>query len=98
MSRQGPGVVAKNILSYFLRNPQAADTLEGVVRWRLPEQTIYRTVEETNHALHWLVKQGFLQRVLRLGSGALFRLNQEERDRAESFLGRAGKIWAKDSE
>ena len=39
------------ILSYFLRNPLAADTLEGVARWRLLDEVVYRKVEETRAAL-----------------------------------------------
>jgi hypothetical protein len=51
---------AKEVLSYFLRNPQAADTLEGVARWRLLDEPVHRSVEEINQALEWLVAQGFL--------------------------------------
>ena len=47
MTYQEPKGIAKEILSYFLRNPQAADNLEGVARWRLLEQTVHRSVEET---------------------------------------------------
>lgn len=79
----------KEVLQYFLRHPQAADDLEGVARWRLLRETIYSNVEETNQALEWLVRQGFLLKVSRSGSGVIFRLNQETRVRAESFLGLA---------
>jgi len=34
----------KEILRYFLRHPQAADTLEGIVRWRLLEERVERTL------------------------------------------------------
>lgn len=98
MSRQGPGVIAKDILAYFLRNPQSADSLEGVARWRLLDQTIHRSVDETNRALDWLVEQGFLLKVTRPGSGAIFCLNPAERGRAESFLSPAGNGRAKDRE
>jgi hypothetical protein len=79
--------IAKDILSYFLRNPQAADDLEGVARWRLLNQTIHRDVEETSVALDWLVQRGFLDRVSRAGSGNIFHLAPEHRQAAESFLG-----------
>jgi hypothetical protein len=34
--------VTKQIVSYFLRNPNAADTLEGIARWRLLEERIHQ--------------------------------------------------------
>lgn len=36
--------LALEILQYYLRHPEAADTLEGVARWRLLEQRIHHTV------------------------------------------------------
>lgn len=78
--------IAKDILSYFLRNPQAADDLEGVARWRLLNQTVHRDVEETSQALDWLVQHGFLGRVSRAGSGTIFRLLPEHRVAAEEFV------------
>jgi hypothetical protein len=77
--------IAKDILEYFLRNPQAADDLEGVARWRLMSQTIYRDVQETSEALDFLVSRGLLTRIARPGS-AFFRLQTEQRAGAEAFL------------
>ena len=78
--------IAKDVLSYFLRNPQAADDLEGVARWRLLNQTIHRDVTETSQALDWLVQRGFLDRVSRTGSGTIFHLRTDHRAAAEAFL------------
>ena len=78
--------IAKDVLAYFLRNPQAADDLEGVARWRLLSQTVYRDVEDTSKALDWLVHQGFLDRVSRTGSGSIFQLRSEQRAEAEAFM------------
>ncbi len=76
----------KQILRYFLRNPNAADSLEGITRWRLLEEQIQRTLKETESALAWLVEQGFLQEVKALGSAPVFRLNPERQAEALSFL------------
>jgi hypothetical protein len=78
--------IAKDILGYFLRNPQAADDLEGVARWRLLNQTIHRDVEETSLALDWLVQHGLLDRLSRTGTGNIFHLAPEHREAAEAFL------------
>jgi hypothetical protein len=82
--------IAKDILEYFLRNPQAADDLEGVARWRLMSQTIHRDVEETSQALEYLVRKGLLTRISMPGS-AFFRLQAEQRAGAEAFLAKAGE-------
>jgi len=76
---------AKDILDYFLRNPQAADDLEGVARWRLMSQAVHRDVEETGQALDYLVKKGLLTRVSLPGS-AFFRLQAEQREDAKAFV------------
>ena len=88
MPRRAVEEIAKDVLEYFLRNPQAADDLEGVARWRLLSQIIHRDVEETRLALDWLVQQGYLDKAARTGAGAIFRLRGEQRAEAEEFLAR----------
>lgn len=87
-SRKGPTEreVPKEILSYFLRHPEAADDLEGVARWRLLNELIDRSVEETREALEWLVERGFLMKMSRTGTGTIYRLNKQERLAAKGFL------------
>jgi hypothetical protein len=65
---------AVEVLRYFLRNPRAADNLEGVVRWRLEEQRVHRTVAEVDAAMTWLVARGFLLEEPVYGTGSVFRL------------------------
>jgi hypothetical protein len=77
--------LAREILQYFLRHPQAADNLEGVVRWRLMEEKIRQTAEQANHALFWLVHEGFLEETSVPGN-RIFRLRDEKREAAERFL------------
>jgi hypothetical protein len=76
----------RQILSYFVRNPLAVDSLEGIVRWRLLEETIHRSVVETQEALRWLVNEGYLSEVAQPHSARMFRLNPEKLREAESFL------------
>jgi hypothetical protein len=87
--------IARDILSYFLRNPQTADDLEGVARWRLMSETIRRSVDDTYMALEWLAEQGFLVRETTAGAGPIFRLNSVNRLRAETFLAQLEKPRAK---
>ena len=98
MPREVGEDVTKDILSYFLRNPQTADDLEGIARWRLMRETIRRSVEDTNRALEWLAEQGFLMRDTTFGAGPIFRLNQVNRIRAEAFLAQLERPQAKGQE
>ena len=78
--------VAKEILKYFLRNPAATDTLEGVARWRLLDEKVQRSIQETTQALEWLVEKGMLVAESRKISGTLFRLNTRKRGEIDHFL------------
>ncbi len=82
---------AQEILSYFLRNPAAVDSMEGIARWRLLEQAIHRTVLETEAALKWLVEQGYLMQIEHRRSRPLFRLNPQKQKAAESLLQARGR-------
>jgi hypothetical protein len=79
---------AREILSYFVRNPQAADSFEGVVRWRLLEEAVHRTVDETRRGLEWLVAAGFLVESTSPGAGPIFRLNPERAAAAARLVSR----------
>jgi hypothetical protein len=81
--------VARDILRYFLRNPRAADDLEGVVRWRLLDEKIHRSVAEARAALEWLVSSGLLVEE-QAGTSAMYRLNTDSREQAERFLEELG--------
>jgi hypothetical protein len=78
--------VAKQILRYFYRNPKAADTVEGVARWRLLEEMIQSNLETVMKAMAWLVSQGLLVKESRPASAPLFRLNTAESKKIEKLL------------
>jgi len=77
---------AREILDYFLRHPEAADSLTGIARWRLMEAAVQRSVAKTESALHWLLEQGYLCQVSARGGEGIFKLNPEKRDAAKRFL------------
>lgn len=80
--------VSREVLSYFLRFPEAADNLEGIARWRLMEERIHSTLEETRGALDWLSANGFLVREETASAQAVYHLNASKRDEAKDFLER----------
>jgi hypothetical protein len=79
---------AREILDYFMRNPQAADTLEGIARWRLLEEAIDHVVEDTRAALEWLMAEGYLEERSTAHSPRIYSLKHEEVARARLLLGR----------
>ena len=82
-SREG---IAREILSYFLRNPEAADSFDGIARWRLLEDIARRSLTATEDALAWLINEGYLQQEALPGTKSLFRLNSNMREEAEQFV------------
>lgn len=76
----------KDILSYFLRNPGAADDLEGIARWRIAHELMRRRVEETHLALEALVKKDFLIQNEPPGGRRVFSLNPARSDEAKKYL------------
>jgi hypothetical protein len=78
--------IAKEILGYFLHNPEAADSLKELSRWRLMQETVRRSVENTQEALNWLIAEGYLREETRVGTENLYVLNPARRAEAESFL------------
>jgi hypothetical protein len=76
----------KDILGYFVRNPQAVDSPEGVARWRVMQEQVHRSLEQTEAALAWLLSEGYLQEVEISGAGRIVRLNPNRQDNAARFL------------
>jgi hypothetical protein len=90
--------VVTQILHYFRTNPAATDTLEGIARWRLLEEQIQRSLQETQLALEWLVEKGFLLEESRVSSGKLYRLNPDKSADIASFLKRSERNGSSEAE
>lgn len=76
----------REVLNYFLQNPQAVDNLEGITRWRLLDEVVRRKVEETRKALEWLVRQKYLSKTMVAGGEPVFSLNPDNIAKAKAFL------------
>ena len=74
------------VLEYFVNNPQAADSLEGIARWRLMQKAVAQRVEETDRAVDWLLTHDFLLQEAVAGSAAVFRLNRRRIAEARQLL------------
>lgn len=78
--------IAREILSYFLRHPDAADSFDGIARWRLLEDIVRRSVAATEEGLKWLIEQGYLKQEPVPSGKPIFSLNPGKRKEAEQFV------------
>ena len=65
------------VLSYLDRHPHAADTLDGIANWWLPQQRYVTAQARIQAVLQRLVSQGVLQ-LRRLPDGAALYTRGEE--------------------
>ena len=89
LSEDVPATTLKSVgevLAYFLQHPAAADSLEGIARWRVQQESVPRIVEQVDQALAWLVKEQLLLREDRLGGASTFRLDPARAGAARRLL------------
>lgn len=76
----------REVLNYFVQNRHAADSVEGIARWRLLHEVVRRKVVDTRSALEWLVEREFLIKDAVTGGAPIFSLNEGKVSEAETFL------------
>ena len=69
--------VALKILRYLDQNPNAADTVEGILEWWLPKQSIYEEEKIVKRALDEMVKQNLILTTRSSDARRHYRLNAE---------------------
>ena len=76
----------RDVLAYFVLHPAAADSLEGIARWRVQQQSVPQIVERVDHALAWLVDAQLVVREDRVGGAPTFRLAPLRAEAARRLL------------
>ncbi len=69
--------VARMILDYLRKNPDAGDSLEGISRWWLNREKIDVTVGEISEILETLIMEGKVRRTKDEGSNSIYKLLEE---------------------
>ena len=64
------------VLAYLQKHPEAADTLEGIVSWWLPQQRYETDRERIGRVLSELVTHGKLRCEYLPGGAVLYALNR----------------------
>jgi hypothetical protein len=70
--------VATMVLGYLLRHPAAADTLDGIVDWWLPQQRYETAHCSIERSLRELVLDGALRSEALPDGSVLYALNQTD--------------------
>jgi hypothetical protein len=78
------------VLNYFVRNPNASDTVEGLARWRLLELDVHYAVEQTKEAINELIQRGFVEEVKHPGLAPQYKLVEKRMIDAEKYLDKSG--------
>lgn len=81
--------LVEDVLRYFTRNPNAADTVEGLARWRLVDEVIHSNLEHVAKAVAWLVSQRMLVEESTSPLTKVVRLNEQELGQIKRFLQQA---------
>ena len=82
LNRRGKGdatwEIALRILHYLAENPQAADTVEGILQWWLLERTIVEEQQAVERALDRLVELGLIIEARAADAHRRYHLNAEQ--------------------
>ena len=78
--------VAWLILGYLCSHPDAKDTVDGVEKWWLNDMDISMDARTVQNSLDHLVKLGWLVSRERQGTGVVYGLNEDRRERLRKFL------------
>lgn len=68
--------LSTTILSYLRKNPDAGDTLEGIMRWWLEFERVDQSADEVAEALDSLLEKGLLKKVKYNGI-SVYKLNKQ---------------------
>lgn len=76
----GESEVARDLLGYLIENPDAEDTLEGIVEWWLLERRIHIAIIKVKQALEQMSAKGLI--LTRMGSDSRVRylINNDRRE------------------
>jgi hypothetical protein len=80
--------IAYEILAYLIDNPNAQDTLEGIVEWWLLERTIKQQTLAVEEALSMLVAERLVLARRGIDSRTYYKLNSRRRRKIRLLLQR----------
>ncbi|MCP4369602.1 MAG: hypothetical protein GY797_16045, partial [Deltaproteobacteria bacterium] len=70
--------IARMILNYLRKNPNAGDTLEGISKWWLDFEKIDIKVDEVSKVLEALIKEGKVKMQVIEGDNPVYLVERKE--------------------
>ncbi len=70
--------VARMILDYLRKNPDAGDSLEGISRWWINREKVDISVDEISEILENLIKEGKVKKQVMNGGNPIYMLEKQE--------------------
>lgn len=86
-----PPDLANQLLVYLTDNPDAQDTLEGIIEWWLVQQRIEYEMGRVKDALSWLVSSGFVIESKARDTRVFYRVNKGKIEEIEKLIKCASK-------
>ena len=74
------GNIAREILRYLERHPDAKDTLEGIAQWWLPPQERARGHQDIARAVAWLCAHDLLLETRRVGVPPYYQRHPQQQN------------------
>jgi len=85
MKKVSTSLLARAILQYLHKNPDAQDTLAGITEWWLPKQMTVQTAT-VKDALTLLIARKLILEVKGKDAQSHYRLNDQKWDEIEAML------------
>jgi hypothetical protein len=68
--------VARRIIDYLSKHPDAGDTLEGIAKWWLGLERIDESVEDVSKVIEDLIKSGLIKKEDLRGRKAYYKISK----------------------
>jgi hypothetical protein len=79
--------MAKMILSYLIKNPEAKDTIQGIAKWWLLNEKIDQTLNNILNAMNFLTIQNLVHENNFRNDCISYQINEDELDRIRDLIG-----------
>jgi hypothetical protein len=79
--------ISRDLLSYLIDNPDAQDTLEGIVEWWLLQMKLESRTIKVKEALADLVAKGLILECTGSDSRLRYMINEGKQDEIRALLG-----------
>ncbi len=79
--------MAKMILSYLIKNPEAKDTIQGIAKWWLLNEKIDQTLNNILNAMNFLTIQNLVYEQNYSNDCISYQINEEQIDRIKELIG-----------